>query len=579
MHVYFATFPGVVKIVSASMSLTHGISPSVATLEIAPQRNFTAEGGTFSFWYDGLGVHFYDCKVNANSFRWDTNGQLWSLQIFDHRWKWSWGAISGNYNLYNDDGEIKKGTEKTPKELASLLIDAMGETGNIDVGDLPNDARPTVTWDLEVPAEALANLCDQLGFRVVPRLDGSYKLCRVGEGADLPLDRLMEDSLTIDPPERPDNIAVVCGPDRYQADFPLEAVGLDVDGQVKKLSQLSYCPDDDFASMDLPDFMGLLDNGYSKQVQELAKASVFRWYRVEVPCSVPDCDELIGSLRQILPLENSQNALCEYVENPDDDLGLIRVNLPPFVRGIWCPESDGIMTNVVQQVDPTVPDDEDEGKVQRKFSLDTAHGIVMFDQPVYKNSLDPGDGSKPAEIKYEAAELYLRTACYVRNSVSLSHYRHWLSMSTGGGFGTPTRYLRHNELTVTHIPTYDSDYNVTSVETNAETIDQACNYYLTAAMQEYELKLPVTFRYPKLVAIELDGAIQNVTWSISTSGAFTAASRNCEQLHAVLPYHIRRAEEKKRQATRAPYNSGGWNADKMNSSLPVTMDPNRIMIG
>lgn len=576
MHVYFATFPGVVKVVSANFSLTHGISPSIATLEIAPQRNFTAQGGTLSFWYDGLVVSFPDCRVNANSFRWDQSGQLWSLQVFDHRWKWSWGTISGNYNLFNDDGEIKKGTEKTPQELAKLCIEAMGETGNIDAADLPNDARPTVTWDGDVPAEALANLCDQLNFRVVPRLDGSYKLYRAGEGGELPPDRIMENWFSVDPPELPDKLAVLCGPDRFQADLHLEAVGLDVDGQVKRIEELSYAPDDNWASADLPDFDCLIAAGYSAQVQGLAKATVFRWYRPDLPLVVPGYDGTMNLRRQILPLEDTQNALYKWVE--DQEEGLVKQNLPAFVRGSWCPESDGLLTNVVQTSDPTKPVDKDDEQLHaRRFSIDAGRGIVMFEEPIYRNALDSG-ASPPASIEYEAADLYLRTAFRVRDEESLAHVRYVKTLDTGGNFGTPTRYLQHNELTLTRIPTYDSEYNVTKIETNQETIDKAADYYLQAALAGYRQKEPLTFRYPKLVAIEMDGAIQHITWSISEVGAFTAASRNSEQLYNVLPYHVRRREERARQATRAPANSGGWDENKARGGLPA-VDTNRILIG
>ena len=95
----------------------------------------------------------------------------------------------------------------------------MGEK-KYHVTDLPTAPRPEVHWDGSVPAEALADLVEEFGFRVVLQLDGTVKICKAGDGADLPIDDdVMENSLTIDPRPMPDDLAILCGDCRFQADL------------------------------------------------------------------------------------------------------------------------------------------------------------------------------------------------------------------------------------------------------------------------------------------------------------------------------------------------------------------------
>ena len=94
-----AHFPGIDQLLSASITLGHGISPSSAKLQIAPQVNFAAETGTLSFEYDGTTVAFPDCKVDRSSMDRNERGEVVQLSILDRRWKWRFGQISGKYNV------------------------------------------------------------------------------------------------------------------------------------------------------------------------------------------------------------------------------------------------------------------------------------------------------------------------------------------------------------------------------------------------------------------------------------------------------------------------------------------------
>ena len=259
-----AYFPGIDQLISASFTLAHGITPGVIQVELAPQPNFSAEMGSFFSYYGDVVLEFTDCKVDSASFDASTSGFIWRLAIFDRRWMWAFGQISGSYNLYNDDGTLEKQTEKSPQDLARLCLEAMGEQ-DYDISQLPSSPQPTVDWDYAVPAQALANLVDELGCRIVFQLDGTVAIVPEGQGEDLPfLADLQADSLTIDPPERPDSLVIVGAPVRYQVDLPLAAVGWNTDGTIQPLGMLDYAPDPEasdggFGQVDLNYFNKITD--------------------------------------------------------------------------------------------------------------------------------------------------------------------------------------------------------------------------------------------------------------------------------------------------------------------------------
>ncbi len=546
-----ATFPGVNQLVAASITLGHGITPSSATLTIAPQLAFTTEVGTLSFVYDGLRIDFTDCKVSRSSFERNDRGEIWRLTVYDRRWRWRFGRISGTYNVWRDNFTLARGengtrnTERTPQQLAALCLDAMGES-NYDVSEMPNDTRSSVAWDVEVPAQALAALCDSLGCRVVLQLDGRVAVRRRGIGAPLYALGSLENDATIDPPERPDAICVLGGPSRFQVDFPLEAVGIEqVDGQnnesLKLIDSLSYQPAGGWSRVDLPYF-----HQVGAQWRELAKKSVFRYYRIQMPVDVPGYDgddgAKVAKLEQLLPIEDEQ--VDQVAESGEP------VNRPAFVFGVWYPDT-GDMTNTSLALAPVAP----EGDLgtpgtayKRRFTIDKTRGLVVFEEPVFRNTHASATGGSGYEVVPGAAQLVLRAACNVRDPASLATESYERTRAIGNPLGGGTRYLKHEEIVRTHVPKYNTSYKTDSVKTNQADIDQMADYYLDAAEQEYQTLAPQTVRFGGLVPIEPDGAIEQVILSVGAGGTTTTVCRHTERTQTTMPYRERRRIEIEQKA-------------------------------
>lgn len=571
-----ARFPGITHLLSATISLGHGISPGSAQLRIAPQESFPHETGTLSISYGETSLEFPDCKLDRSNVRRGEDGERWTISLMDRRWKWRFGQVSGKYNVWREDatlqqgtaspgsGELVANTERSPQQLAALYLDALGETG-YDVSELPDETRPPVDHDHDNPADALAELCESLGCRVVLRLNNTVRLVRSGVGAELPADFLLENAPAVNFPEKPDRIAVACGPSFFQTDFPLEAVGLDLaegdDGSksetLKPIDELSYKPTGGWSVADLPYFNNVAIDVGGRDIAALravAVKSVFRYYRVITPVHVPGYGQ-VDRLEQILPLFEEQ--VRTGLENAHS------APLPAAVFGQWFPGLDE-QANTEDELTPqgdsppsTVADGTSKSPFYlRGFSVDTARGVVIFDEPVYRNSTP-----QAAAVTVAPAKLVLRTKCQVRDAETLAVSRHVRERSSGSGLNTQPRYLKHDELVLTHVPTYDAaTYGqfptgggtdpraVTAIATNLEEVNAAADRYLDVALAEYTQSRPRRVRAIGIRAIELDGAIEQITYSVNASGAVTSVARNAEMANHALSHGERRASETARRA-------------------------------
>lgn len=624
-----AWFPGITQIVDGSITVVQGIGPSVAILTIAPQLNLLADSGTLVFAFAGATREWPDAKVDYASLELTDQGYIWRLAILDRRWKWSsengGGWISGRYNVWRDNFTLEDGTvdpaqantqtntidtERTPRELARLCLRAMGED-NYDTSALPDDARPSVDWDFDNPAEALARLCDHLGCRVDLAADNSVVIVKVGEGADLPTDNILHPGYTFNPPEMPDRISVVTAPVRFQVDFRLEAVGLDsaYDDQsprcigmapigsqkpggqrIRLLNDLSYAVNkndpNNFGGFTWHDIANSLFFNVNRSkdgqdvtgLRDLARQSVGRYYRIVVPVKIPGLvDENFPNgmvtNREQLVLET------ELVNTWFDDFQQER-NMPAQVFGVYMPLRGGNLNNNVPALIPPPlmpPRNLKTGErtifYMGGFSVDAEHKLVIFDEPVFKN-IAPISGlfgvNAPVLVTPTPAQLVLRCACSVRGPKTLAIERYVRWQDTGGAFGTQEKIVHHDEITFVVIPEYDADgysspqgtdvgaiqgddpRQFSAVGTNKTDVDKECDFYLKEEIRQYENTEAVQLSYPGFrFDIQLDGAIQSLTFSFGQSGATTTATRNSEHLRAVKSYKQMRRQQQTKAVVRA----------------------------
>lgn len=545
-----ATFPGINQIHRFSMTLSRGVTPSPAVLSIVPQQNLQSITGDLILSFGGNSFVFPDCRVDQNSFERNNNGEIWQLTIFDRRWKWAFGALHGYYNLRQDDAEgtILPGTEKTPRELVSLCLDSLNET-EYDVSAVPNDSRPAVEWEVTPPAKALANLCETLGCDVVIGSDNKVVVVPLNEGAQIPINGypVIENSFSLDIPETPSRIVAYAARNRYEADLELEAIGLEEDGEVKLIDDLSYRPANGWEQSDPPHFYSIED----EKIRDLARKWIFRGYRVKMPAKIPFvnlADDEGPRLVDVERLEQITPFFTEQIGSWDYDQGRwsSKQNVQPIIYGVHSQETEGYENS--EDPDPNTPM---QTLVRVDFTLDERKAIVRFGQAV-RRWIPSGSGGG---LWIAPAILRLRISMPFRQNESMAYYRHWVIRDLGD-FGTPDKSIKSEEVRAELVPRYTEDYELDGVEENYQDVERHLNYLIDQALKEYDLKQPQTVAYAGLFPIQLDGAIQTVGWDFgTTTEARTTVTRNFDPPRRCLSYRERRnllqaAAEKEKNGSR-----------------------------
>jgi len=561
-------YPGITSIKQGSYILSHGIEPGAFTLTFPAQKNFAVKFGAVQLTYGGDTITWPDCRMDLASLKSSSSGQMMTVRILDRRWRWQFGEISGSYNYRGPDGTIEAKSEKTPQELAKLLLKAMGET-RFDVNQLPNNVFPQVEWDYSNPAEELANLCDSLGCRVVLRLDNTVRICMLGTGAELPTGYVTGGGYGFDPQEMPDSIKIVCAPTQFQCRLTLEAVGQDLDGfleaeadsKIVPIDDLSYNPmgqgvANGWAGQNPDSFQALIGgNQLSARIRAQAFRTVFRWYRVkDFPnggLELPGYGKLTD-IRQILPLSDS--LLVAESEDPR------KRPLPDkaFVEGRYARRYSDPITHTNTPANT---------RYDGSFTFNAETGVIEFGEPMFRwvhtdEDLLAPDGST---IVGRGSNCYFPASLTVTCTFSVRDYdkrgieRHTVERKiTNDKFRTGPKIVLRDDLQlnkrISYGPYPQGDYGISSIDlltdvmesqpvetvsqivTNEETIETRAKYYLDAEYESLRPKESLSYSYAKIMKIDLDGQIQQVSWTVGEQGAATEASKNSDFNLAVPSY-------------------------------------------
>lgn len=515
------------RILRAGYSLSHGISPGVATIEVPAGTEFKSIQGDLSFFSDLGNITLPDFRIDSVSGRRD-KGTILTVSLLDKRWRWKFGHISGHYNLRNSRGKLDEETEKAPRELAKLCLEAMGEQ-SFDISDLPDSARPAVAWSYANPASALASLCDELGCRVVLQTNGTVTIRKLGEGKELPPIEYgaLGAAATLDPIDGPSSFLFVGGKDRYEAVFELEAVIQDEDGKIKKPDDVSFRPAGGWEN-ERPGFFSSLyddelddpenkEDNKKETPYDLAHKCFYKWYRIKEDSEIEIVGEdkekfTVEDMSLLLPLEDT---LVETLEEIDP-VTRERKPKPALVWGEYYSKS--------------VPYKNEEKGLRGLWRLDRNSGIVIFSQPIYK-IIDLEDGAL-----FQPAELKLKCAFSVRDEETREWKRYTKLVRVGGNSQTGPQIIR-NETVVRTFEVNGKD------NTKEDQIEDKADYYINAAIQEYQVGVSGSASYSGIRKFEPDGAITQVSWEVGKGGPITRISRNNEHDPFVAPYGERRRQE------------------------------------
>ena len=242
------------RVRSASFTLTPGTTPSSGSIEIARLDSYPPARGDLSLVYGTVQIQLKNCRCDYVSSGTGADGEtVWRLMILDRRDDWKKrGLIHGHYNVTAplktpnpaETRDIDSYTERTPRELVSLCLDALGEVG-YDVSLVPNDARPEVEWSNTLPVNALQDLLNTLKcVCCLGPSDNKIYIVPVGyTTVFFDTDDVTSHDSMVDPPNPPPRLCIVAAKTKIQHSFRLEMVLPDLDGTWKSAELVRYALD------------------------------------------------------------------------------------------------------------------------------------------------------------------------------------------------------------------------------------------------------------------------------------------------------------------------------------------------
>lgn len=546
------SFGPIQGVMNASFSLSRGEGPSACTITTPPVPSLDGRQGTL-YLSDGFrSISFKQCVVGSF---WPTSseGVLWRVAILDRRWKWQFGQISGEYNIWKA-GERVLAREKNARELVKLVFAACGET-DFDVSRVPTDAYPHVAWDMTKPSVALAALLQELNLFVTLSVQDRAVVYPDGVGMSLPSLPYKSFGTGLSLSNIPDSLGVTSAPFAWQFDLELEPVGLDraEDGEdpIKPINELSYTPAGGWGKAVPPPHGKFLPPQIpDKRDRDLAIDTVWKWYRAKVPAgNLFNADIAVEELAQILPLLDYQLGR-EVVDESTQE----KARKKPQVYGRFF-DRGGTGSNNASTLESNLLTAAGKKQIYKgSFQIDNERGVVKFADTVF---LFDSEEREDPNKNYAPAELRLRVAINFRDKDTHAAWRQFVKEDLKGvRRGTQTLWIPREDV---H-PEWASKQDGSGDYENTEAVEAALRRYLAAEKQRLIGRLPENATYPYLVPFAPDGRIATVTFAIDGEGLIsTTVSKDGDQLGPIATIKERRdrllmqhavAEEKRRNEAK-----------------------------
>lgn len=522
MEYPLASYPGISQIVDCFGTTTLGVYPDTAIVRFLPQVNTPVANGNLVWQQGAQVVQWTNAHLDFTSIQGDQkNGWITSARIQDRRVWWRFTEINGVYNEREPGGDLISSREKTPQQLATLLLDAMGESG-YDVSALPNntDDRPFVNWVGANAAFELGRLCRERGCDVaLQHSTNTVKIVQLGVGSSLPSTYVQSVDFGVDIGEVPEIFKVYTAPVLFQCKLKLEAYGYDTDGELKPIDDLSFKPTGGWEAYANPEKP--LVESTDEDERALARDYVFKLYKVTNTASddlvLPGYDDpdiggtytgngdTITAIEQIYPLNT---VLAETYT----DAGSVLRRKPAYVEGVF----------KYNQEDQEIPGNTTANTRYRgAFQIIPEQGLVLFSDAVFKEGATTGE--------YEPAELYLVTSFNLRHPTNGQYYRHARTRNLGG---TGTFAINRNDIVRVIYTSYTSATTIDTITDNLTTVNTACDNVISAYLPEFTSNSANQVKYMGIVAGDADGLNRQVGYRISGgehgTGANTVVSQNSE---------------------------------------------------
>lgn len=487
------------NIVGGDFTLGRGSRPGVCRIRVADIDPIVETSPqTLTIKEDDRTLTLPNCTASASAMRLHNCNKdypEWVVNVFDERAQFGRKTVCGEFNLRGLDNHVLTHRKKTGMELLTEIMSQVGATAELPTGTNLGSVYPSVNWDGRPWGECLDELCAKLGVHLAPKLDGTWKFYRTGEGDGLTADastaNINADSpATID--DGPKVVTVECDPTVFGCGLQLEAVGIEEDGQYHLLDELTYNP----ALAGRPGWPSNWPTLFSyvePGARPLAFRSVYRTYRIKVPQTLP----VKGPDDETLVLTNIDDIfLNDYRIAFDTD-----EDNPPYVTGTYWGFSDHYK-NVANC--PNLSMD---------FKIDKRNRVIIFEFPLFR----VGNCILPADIKlFTSFTLRNSTGCFIKQTFTVTR-------NTGSGekiFHLPDlwRAIALGYLNCDQVSVWD---NIDDLTDEAEVYRDAYKAHYDSRTVKRQLE------FPGVLKIMPNGKVSQVCFHINKGlPTTTVASEN-----------------------------------------------------
>lgn len=451
--------PGVNDGKEIEAAISRGASPSELVVVANYQEFIPRAVGPVSI-DDGNGGVFalQNCGSSGYYVRhgWDRGRTDVAITFLDRRWKWAYSSVSARFNERLPDCSIRyspvhSGYRKNAREIFSYLLANVAEAG-ADLSGAPTNVYPECRWDSVPVSRCLAEICEKTETEILISATNQVRVVAKGSGSGLPETDLRADvSCTVEFGAVPQFVGIDCGPTRFQGKLLLEAVGLDTNGSILPVDNLSYKPAGGWGKEWPYAFPSV-----SQANRHLAFQTVWRWFRVK---SQTDGNlKIPGTTHAVVSAD--QYRLLNWLV----DTGLnnrMPCVLPARIYGQHWPEQD-FPENTPKKT-----------SISSSFRIIPELGIVEFPFPVVKR----GTGNYAGQ--HLEPTLYLETSYLLAHPMGEGFVSYGKATGTEFQTGTGIMTRFHPELWQTHVIRYGSDgVTVSKTENNLAKINPEVMEYL-----------------------------------------------------------------------------------------------------
>ena len=548
------SFPGIVAPISLVAPRTVGVRPDRAILRCQPQSGSPDCTGsaTLQFSFNGVDMSWTNALCDSGTIVLSTHGHIQVIEILDRRWSWSKAYYTKAFNVRNPDGSIIASTQYSVSQIASALFGQLGVSA--DVSAVATNDYPEMILDHHRVDDALSDLLTNRGYVISLRSDDSVKVYRRGTGANLPRNYdTRSEVISVNPPQVPYVLKLVGSRTLVQSKLKFLPVGIETDGTIKPVANLSYAPAS-WNGADMENFNFIAD----KKAKDLAKSTVGKWFQV---ASQADGSLLIqvGGVNNYCPGEISVSSAIQYlplkaelIDSSTNPLGLVNGN-----RSIV----EGTFYQTGQNPNPGKNCDAFAKQDKLGYTFNEELGIIKFDELALKKTPGPVDGT------FTFADVYMTCSYSIHDNSSLVKDRFYRNRNLGG---VGTDIMKVSEFERHIVVTYPDGSGTPSGGTdNKSDLNITADITLDDAVRMYSTSVGVVLKWRGIYNFSTDGNTLQLRWNCATAGDCpweTQASQHMEGL-PMLPTGAERGLQRKTRMASNPITRRNRNFHKSRKTI------------